>query len=157
MIKTILVSLLALALADEYDEQLEKEWAATMKDFLPNDYMTVALQKNDDIELFAQITHETNIRAAFFTEMDSSVSVGVFAPTGRMLNLKKEKQQGIISFKAAGPGLYKFRLESKNPCRATLAIQLPVEENFDDIHQELLLKNPGWADAWFENKQNDDV
>lgn len=100
MIQTIFVALLSLAAADEYDEKLEQEWNAKMKDFLPNDYMTVALQKNDEIEFFAEIHHATQIRAAFFTEMDSTVSIAVFSPTGKMLNLKKQRQQGILNFNA---------------------------------------------------------
>ena len=26
-------------------------------------------------------------------------------------------------------------------------------EDYDDIHEELLLNSPEWAKAWFENKQ----
>ncbi len=39
----------------------------------------------------------------------------------------------------------------------TIALQLPIEEDFDDIHEDTLLKNPDWAEAWFENKKNDNI
>ncbi len=30
-------------------------------------------------------------------------------------------------------------------------------EDYDDIHEELLLSSPEWAHAWWENKQNDNA
>ena len=30
-------------------------------------------------------------------------------------------------------------------------------EDYDDIHEELLLSSPEWAYAWWENKKNDNA
>ena len=85
------------------------------------------------------------------------VTVQVFSPQGRPLVNVRERQQGIIRFDSKQPGLYTFKITAMQPCKVTLALETPVEENFDDIHEDLLLKNPDWASAWFENKQNDGV
>jgi len=61
-----------------------------MKDFEPNDYLTVKLDKDDDIELFAQINHLSLIRGAFFTDYDSRVTVSVYTPSGRLfINIRE--------------------------------------------------------------------
>lgn len=59
MIYTTLVLLLCTLTAAQseddkhYDSQLEIEWQQRMKDFSPNDYLTVQLEANDEIDLFA--------------------------------------------------------------------------------------------------------
>ena len=46
---------------------------------------------------------------------------------------------------------------STQPCSVTIALHLPVMEDYDDIHEDLLLGSPEWASAWWENKQNDNA
>ena len=73
-------------------------------------------------------------------------------PSGRQVYTNKDHQQGIIRFPVKQEGLYRFIVSSYVPCQATLVLQLPSEENFDDLHEDTLLQNPDWQDAWFENK-----
>lgn len=110
-----------------------------MKDFIPNDYLTVQMDFNDEIELFSTITHKATIRGAFFTEFDSKTTVSVYAPTGRMIANVKDRQQGILRFEVMQEGLYKFKIQALKPCKVTLALELPIEEDYDDIHEDLLL------------------
>ena len=53
-----------------------------MHDFIPNDYLTIVLQKNDVVDFYAHIVSLGSIRGAFFTEPDKRVSINVFSPSG---------------------------------------------------------------------------
>ena len=67
---------------EQYELQLEKDWKSKMHDFIPNDYLTIVLQKNDAVDFYAHIVSLGSIRGAFFTEPDKRVSINVFSPTG---------------------------------------------------------------------------
>ena len=126
-----------------------------MRNFSPNDYLTVQLQKSDEIDLYAHVVATAHIKGAFFTEVDKKVTVNIYGPSGKLLDYTTERQQGIIEFTADVPGLHKIMVKAKQPCSVTLALHLPVMEDYDDIHEDLLLNSPEWATAWYENKQHE--
>lgn len=55
-----------------------------MKDFVPNDYVTIKLNDDDSIDLFANIQGAAAVRGAFFTEPDKRVTVSITGPSGRV-------------------------------------------------------------------------
>ena len=97
---------------NDYEESLEHEWRAHMKDFAPNDYLTLQLQKSDSIDLFSLISHREPVKGAFFTDYDKTISVQVVDPSGRQVYANRDHQQGIIRFSVKQEGLYRFVVSS---------------------------------------------
>ena len=62
-----------------------------MRNFIPNDYLTVQLYNTDKIDLYAHVVSASHIKGAFFTEVDKRVTVNIFGPTGQRLDFTKER------------------------------------------------------------------
>ena len=46
-------------------------------------------------------------------------------------------------------GAYKFRLQTVKQCAVTLALEMAVEEDFDDFGEHILKGSPEWAAVSF--------
>ena len=129
-----------------------------MQGFVPNDYVTVNLLPGDRIDLFSEFSivgHRQ--RGAYFTDHNSIATLQVYDPVGNPIVSTIKRQQGVILFDVRMAGAYKFRLQTVKQCAVTLALEMAVEEDFDDFGEHILKGSPDWAAVQFQNKKDLEV